>query len=201
LSRGRIKIHGARFAEFRILAVAKFVLPRCWIKETMTMTQTMNQVQHWVAQLASDQMLIRQSSREQLVHDPSPAVTRELIGALRDPRMHVRWEAAKALQEIADPTSVSALVQALDDESKDVRWLAAEGLVALNRLGVLAVLEALTCGAARTMAIRTSAHHVLSMNKRYAENLAPVVMALEQLDPGLLTPVMAFTALVELGGY
>lgn len=161
------------------------------------MTQTTTQIQEWVSQLASDQIPVRQRSREHLVHEHSPAATRELIGALSDPRMHVRWEAAKALGEIADPVSASALVLALDDESEDVRWLAAEALIALKRPGLLAVLEALTRGA-RTMAIRTSAHHVLSRNWKYADTLAPVIEALEELDPGLLTPVMAFRALVEL---
>ncbi|HQX52961.1 MAG TPA: HEAT repeat domain-containing protein [Planctomycetaceae bacterium] len=156
-----------------------------------------NQIRQLVHQLADDDASVRQKSREQLTLLRSLEVTRELVVALIDPRAHVRWEAAKALQAMADPVSAPALMHAMDDENEDVRWVAAEGLIALGRIGLLTVLSGLMKRAG-SVAYCSAAHHVLHECKTDVDVVAPVKVALEQLDRAITAPLAAFEALVAL---
>jgi len=157
----------------------------------------MYQIRQLVGQLADDDACVREKSREQLIRLRSHQATPELVMALIDPRTHVRWEAAKALQAIADPVSAPALMHALDDENEDVRWVAAEGLIALGRIGLLTVLSGLMKRAG-SVAFCSSAHHVLHECKTDVEVVAPVQVALEQLDSAVTAPPAALAALVAL---
>ena len=152
-----------------------------------------------VADLASENPVVRLTARESLIDLRLSRVTTALVGELVDPREHVRWEAAKALSVLADPVSAPALVQALEDDSEGVRWLAAEGLIALGKRGLMAVLSALTKRASSTTFCR-SAHHVLREFDRghTAGIIAPVLVALVESQPGVSAPVAAYSALVSL---
>ncbi len=130
-------------------------------------TDVLIQVRQLVDQLADEDAVVREKSREQLIQLGGHDVTRAVVMALIDPRTHVRWEAAKVLQAIADPVAAPALMHALDDEDGDVRWVAAEGLIALDKVGLLAVLSGLIKRADSTR-IRKSAHHVLHEMKNRA---------------------------------
>lgn len=124
-------------------------------------------------------------------------MTRELVGALLDPRTHVRWEAAKALSAIADPVSAPALMHALEDESEDVRWVASEGLIALGQTGVRTVLSGLIKRAGSVPYCK-SARHVLSESQDCSRELAPVIESLKKADHAIAAPVAAYEALAVL---
>jgi HEAT repeat protein len=151
-----------------------------------------------VADLASQDELVRTDARQSLVNIRGPAVS-PLIEALRDPRRQVRWEAAKALGEIANPTAAPSLVRALRDTEFSVRWLAAEGLIALGSEGLSPLLRALI-ERSDSVWLRQGAHHVLHDLARgdLREILQPVVAALQGIEPSLEAPRAARTALDAL---
>jgi HEAT repeat protein len=151
-----------------------------------------------VADLASQDELVRTEARQTLVGMREPAVS-PLIEALRDPRSQVRWEASKTLGEIANPTAAPALVRALRDDEFGVRWLAAEGLIALGPRGLEPLLRALI-GRSDSVWLRQGAHHVLHdlAKGELKETLQPVVAALQGLEPSLEAPRAARTALDAL---
>jgi HEAT repeat protein len=156
-----------------------------------------NKISELVQALAAGDAVVREQSRTELVQLGGPDVTRELVTALIDPRRQIRWEAAKALQEIADPVSAPALMHAMDDEDEDVRWVAAEGLVALGKVGLMTVLSGLIKRAG-SIDFCKSAHHVLNKMKAYEGRVAPVLEALEQLEPAVGSPPAAYRALLTL---
>ncbi len=153
-------------------------------------------VSELIDHLASSNPVLRQTSRRQLVEIGSPEVTRALIHELTHPDDHVRWEAAKALATLADPVAAHALMHAMEDDNSDVRWVAAEALIALGEDGLITVLSGLT-RRARSFDYCKSAHHVVHhMRQRgYDEVLAPVIEALDTLEPGVAAPPAAFNAL------
>lgn len=154
-----------------------------------------------IAQLASDDGLVRVNARQSLVTIGAPAVAL-LIEALRDANRQVRWEAAKALSEIVDPAAAPALARALQDREFGVRWLAAEGLIVLGSRGLVPVLRALVEGS-DSIRLRQGAHHVLHDLARrgdLTQVLQPVLAALEGIEPSLQVPVAAEAALEALTG-
>lgn len=153
-----------------------------------------------VADLASQDELVRTDARQSLVGIRGPAVS-ALIGALGDPRRQVRWEAAKALGEIANPRAAPALVRALRDTEFSVRWLAAEGLIAFGPKGLVPLLRALI-EHSDSVWMRQGAHHVLHDLARgdLREVLQPVLAALQGIEPSLEAPLAAETALDALTG-
>ena len=155
-----------------------------------------------MAILAGDESLARQQARQSLVDIGKPAVA-PLMKALKSPEsnFHLRWEAAKALSELEDPAAAPALIRALeDDDNFSVRWLAAEGLIALGRDGLAPLLKALV-KRSNSASLREGAHHVLRMldegDLHY--QVAPVLAALEDIEPVLEVPVAAHAALDALG--
>jgi HEAT repeat protein len=91
------------------------------------------------------------------------------------------------------------MVRALEDESFGVRWLAAEGLIAMGQAGIPSLLRALMVRSDSPW-LRAGAHHVL---RSLAENplhqyLAPVLAALDDVEPTLAVPIAAHDALYEL---
>jgi HEAT repeat protein len=151
-----------------------------------------------VTSLGSRDGLERQRARQSLVEMGS-AVVAPLVDALSSPNEHTRWEAAKALKDIGDPAAAGPLVDALEDEDFGVRWLAAEGLAALGRAGLEAVLSALTTRH-DSYDLREGAHHVLRMLAQGSEfeHIAPVLTALDSLEPSITVPIAAWDALHAL---
>ncbi len=145
--------------------------------------------------------LKRQRARLSLVDIGSPAVP-YLVQALEDPDSEecTRWEAAKALSDIGDPAAAPALVNVLgQDELFGIRWLAAEGLIALGRKGLVPLLNALIQRSDSTW-LREGAHHVLrtlAQEGLYAQ-VAPVLVALEDIEPAVQVPPAARAALDAL---
>ncbi len=120
--------------------------------------------------------------------------------ALTSPHEQVRWEAAKALSDIAAPESAPGLVTALEVREFSVRWIAAEGLVAIGHRSIEPLLEALLVQGDRQW-LREGAHHVLkALSKRgsYEAAIAPVLAALEGMEPELVVPPAAKSALKSM---
>jgi hypothetical protein len=162
-------------------------------------SEALDQISQLVDKLADEDAVVREKAREALIQIGTYDVTRALVLALIDPTTHVRWEAAKVLQAMSDPVSAPALMNALDDDDEDVRWLAADGLIALQEVGILTVLNGLINRSVST-AFCKSSHHVLHEMKAHAAVLAPVLKALEQLEPAIAVPQVAYRALVTLSG-
>jgi HEAT repeat protein len=162
-------------------------------------TVTKSEVEEFVANLTSEDPVLRQAARESLVAHSSDEGTQALVAKLSDPRQHVRWEAAKTLATLADPDTAPALAHALEDDSEGVRWLAAEGLIALGKAGLTAVLFALMTRATSVTGCR-GAHHVLRAcdDNRTVDIIKPVLIALSESEPGVSVPPAAYKALLEL---
>ena len=142
----------------------------------------------------------RRQARLSLVSLKSEAVD-PLLEMLHDPDHEVLWEAAKALGEIADPRSAPALVEILGDAGFDIRWLAAEGLIALGKAGLEPLLEALVIKA-DSVYLREGAHHVMYdlSHKGFRDQLAPVMDAIEGVDPEIEVREPARKALQAIAG-
>jgi hypothetical protein len=155
-------------------------------------------IQQLITNLASSDRTARQDARQSLVNIGRPAVD-ALAAALAHGEVRVRWEAAKALQQMADPAIAPALVSALEDDDSGVQWIAAEGLAFLGREGVVPLLNALMTRSDSSR-LRRGAHHVLRLliDESLKKEMAPVVTALEELEPVLEVPVAAHRALVAL---
>lgn len=153
-----------------------------------------------VAHLASGDRLEREHALQSLVALGGAAVA-PLIGALADREDEVRWEAARALAEIGDAAAGPALAAALEDPSCDVRWVAGVGLIALGRGGLAPLLRALI-ERAPSRRLRQGAHHVLYglCSRGWAEQIAPVLSALEDVEPAATVPPAARTVLETLRG-
>jgi HEAT repeat protein len=151
-----------------------------------------------IAKLRTHDGLVREQARKTLVAMGSKAVA-SLLPLLTDSNDQVRWEAAKALSEIGDPSAASSLVVALEDESFGVRWLAAEALIGLKRDTLRPLLEALE-GDAGSVRRRQGAHHVLRTLAEHGlrDQLAPVLAALEGIEPETDVPLAAQKALKSL---
>ena len=156
-------------------------------------------VQQHIDTLSASDVLVRDRARHALVRIGQPAVG-PLIEALASAHENVRWEAAKALGEIGNPAAAPALIEALDDERFAVRWVAAEGLIALGRAGVGALLNALMAASWDNVWLREGAHHVLrsQLGASFGHHLAPVIAALEDLEPSVTVPTAAYHALEAL---
>ncbi|EMI52897.1 HEAT repeat domain-containing protein [Rhodopirellula sallentina] len=160
----------------------------------------MNTIDNWVADLASDDGVIREQARNRLVAKRGPDVVRALVGELVDPRKRVRWEAAKALTEIGDPVAALPLVHAMTDSDDEVAWLAAEGIASLGDVGLSAALSGIAKDC-KSLEYCKVAHHCLKGFRKldlHEEIIAPVMSALEGFEPKLSAPVAAYRALREL---
>ncbi len=153
-----------------------------------------------VAQLSNRDGRARERARLQLVEMGQRAVA-PLARSLDDSDGRVRWEAAKALGEIGAAAGQAgpALVQALEDRRRDIRWLAAVALIELERQGLTPLLEALIARSSSCW-LREGAHHVLHTLVRgeLEDVVSPVLAALEDVEPALVTPNAAHRALEAL---
>lgn len=158
-----------------------------------------DEVRALVADLGDASAHTREQARAQLVRIGRPAVG-PLAEALRSPAHHVRWEAAKALAAIADPDAAPALVAALHDDEFDVRWLAGNGLIAIGRPALEPLLAELMAHRASAH-LREGAHHVLhdlARDEALRPRLAPVLAALESVEPEAAVPSAAAKAMHAL---
>ena len=152
-----------------------------------------------IAQLSSSDGGERSTAREGLVRLGKPAVA-PLLAVLAGQRIHNRrWEAAKALSEIADPVTAPALVATLKDRRFEIRWLAAEGLIALQGDALAPLLQALKMEG-ESVWLCKGAHHVLTSlsDPGLRARVAPVVAALEDVEPSLEVPEAADEVLAQL---
>ena len=152
-----------------------------------------------VAALASEVGTERLHARERLVEAGEPAVP-ALVLALQSPSENMRWEAAKALGAIGDPRAAAGLVDSLEDTQSAVRWLAAKAPIALGRGGLVAVLH----GVERCVDnywMKEGVIHVLHTLVRdgIAPEAAPVLAALEGIQPRIEAPIAAYHLLQSLG--
>lgn len=141
---------------------------------------------------------VRVNARRSLVAMGNTAVA-PLAKGLENKKYLVRWEAAKALSEIGNPAAAPALVKALEDEEFDVRWIAAEGLIKTNIHGAIPLLQALKERGESTL-LQKGAHHVFRDLSKGAlkKSLAPVLAALEGIEPGEEVPLAALKAMETL---
>jgi HEAT repeats len=155
-------------------------------------------IQALVAELSCDDRTTRVNARLALVKIGAPAVD-GLATALASGNTQVRWEAAKALQQINDPAGAPALVAALEDSDAGVRWIAAEGLSILGRPGLVPLLKALSTRPDSPW-LRNGAGHVLRAltDPELQKKVAPVLAALQEMEPALEVPVAVHEALVAL---
>lgn len=155
-----------------------------------------------VRDLDSRDVATREAARRTLERIGSKA-TPALMQALESPKEQVRWEATQALRCIRDPSAAPALVQTLEDDESAVRWLAARALVALERQALEPSLLALEQGS-NSAWMRSGVHHVLhallEQGAADAEEVEPVLEALENLEPRVEAPVAAYHALRRLRG-
>jgi hypothetical protein len=158
-----------------------------------------DRIQSLIEDLARSDRTIREDARRSLVSIGPPAVE-PLAAALAHEREQVRWEAAKALQQIDDPAIAPAMIAALEDDDSGVQWIAAESLAFLGRDGVVPLLKALVARSDSSR-LQRGAHHVLRFlsDETLKKELAPVLRALEGLEPALEVPVAAHRVLVALG--
>jgi HEAT repeat protein len=152
-----------------------------------------SQIETLISELSSHNDSTRRKARYALVGMGETAIP-SLIEILRNRDTHplIRWEAAKALGEIADPKTAPVLVEYLEDEDFDIRWLAAEGLIKLNISALQPLLRALEKPGC-SIRLQEGAHHVFHDLAKGAlrKYLAPVLAALEKLEPGERVPWVA----------
>lgn len=153
-----------------------------------------------VTKLASHNTATRRYAHEAIVAIGQPAVS-SLIEALNHPESHVRWEAANALGDIGDPSAAPALVKALEDDAIQVRWRAGESLITFREEGLRPLLHALILRADSAW-LRDSARHVLGglvkTTRRLDGMVTPVLIALQDVEPRMMVPLAAATALKTL---
>ncbi len=164
--------------------------------------QTMNTTTGNLAELASEDGVVRERARKALIAEGGYEIVHAQIGELTDPRRQVRWEAVMVLSGIADPVSALPLVHAMEDQDSDIAWIAAEGVAKLSDSGLAAVLSRLTNGSSSTQFCRLALHSLklLRATCKNAEELDAVMHALDSLEPTLAAPVAAYEALQKLSG-
>jgi HEAT repeat protein len=166
----------------------------------MSISNNQLSVDTLIEDLASRDLRTRQQAHESLMAIGKPA-TAHLLRAMSDENDRTRWEVVKALDEIADPAAATVLVESLEDEKLEVRWRAAEGLITLERCGLAPLFRALV-RRSNSVRLRDGAHHVLSRlaaisDLDLADLVAPVLAALEDVEPTSAVPVAAHTALKD----
>ena len=166
----------------------------------MSISNNQLSVDTLIEDLASRDLKTRQRAHEALMAIGKPATAR-LLRAMSDENDRTRWEVVKALDEIADPAAATVLVESLEDEKLEVRWRAAEGLITLERRGLAPLFRALVRHS-NSVRLRDGAHHVLSRlaaisDLDLADLVAPVLAALEDVEPNSAVPVAAHTALKD----
>jgi hypothetical protein len=162
------------------------------------MLKTQNSYQSiliWIKKIGSRDSSERQFARSFLIKEGKNAIP-DLIQALSSGGQRTRKEAAKILAQMRDPIAASALVQALMDEDHDVRWAAMEALIALDRIGLEPLLQALMKDLDSVWLLEGAHHilHVLKNRGRLGKPLMKVFRALEGIEPQSAVPWAAEAA-------
>jgi HEAT repeat protein len=171
-------------------------------KKAPSSFDTLSKIKSLIANLRSKDGGVRQEVRQKLVFIGKQAVP-QLIPLLKEPEDDVRWEAKKALAEIGDARAATEIVPMLEDHNFGVRWLGAEGLIAIGRDALPPMMEALTKRSDSAW-LRQGAHHVLhdlvGKDLEVKDLVAPVITALEGIEPEIGVVEPAYTALNKLKG-
>jgi len=157
------------------------------------------QLDSLIDDLKRDHALTRRHARAALTKMGASAVA-SLIALLSDSDALTRWEAVKTLGEIGEPDVAEALVRTMEhDQDEGVRWLAADGLARLDEEGLAPLLEMLMHHS-DSVWLRDSAHHVLRKlsHTKLDKMVAPVLEALEGIEPAIVVPPVAQNALKAL---
>lgn len=117
-----------------------------------------SKILHLVDQLRSENGLIRQDARKELVKI-GPVVIDHLADMLSSPKHLYRWEALKVMEEIGDPVSIPVFLELLEDENSDFRWIAGKGLIRIGRKSVGPLLN-LIAEEYDSVFVLDAAHHV-----------------------------------------
>jgi hypothetical protein len=117
-----------------------------------------------IKNLSSKNGMERQRSRELLVNIGKPVIN-SLEELITSKDLTTRWEAVKTLGSIKEADGIPLLLTALDDEEFEIRWLAAEGLIALESVSLVPLLEQLMIKY-QSVYFRLGTHHVLSEFKK-----------------------------------
>ncbi len=130
--------------------------------------------------LFHDDVAERHQARRALVALGAQTVE-PLARLISNPDVDVRWEAVKALADIQSPTAADDLVRALADKDSGIRWIAAEGLIALERQGLIPLLQALRKNPDSDF-LWDATHHVLRKLARgkLKDQIAPAFAALNK---------------------
>ena len=148
-----------------------------------------------VSNLSSDESIVRQQARHDLVRIGAPAT--EAIQKLADSDVgHVRWECAKTLAAIGDPASTDTLIKLLEDPDNGTVWDAALGLITIGKPAAKPLLRAVIDRTSH-FSIIAGAHHALHemSENEWGASLKPVYEALHSSEPGASAPVAAAKAL------
>ena len=157
------------------------------------------QLDSLIDDLKSEHASTRRHARESLVAIGVPAMP-PLMALLSDSNTLTRWEAVKTLGEIGGAGVAEALVHTMEhDQDEGVRWLAAEGLAGLHEAGLAPLLEVLMHHS-DSVWLRDSAHHALRKlsHAKLGKMVAPVLEALEGIEPAIVVPPVAQNALKAL---
>jgi HEAT repeat protein len=171
-------------------------------KKAQGSRDALSKIRSSIANLRSGDGAVRHEARRTLESIGKQAVG-HLIPLLKDSEDDVRWEAAKALADIVDVRAASELVATLEDSNFGVRWLAAEGLIAIGRDVLPPLMEALTRHSDSAW-LREGTHHVLhdlaNKDPEVKDFVAPVITALEGIEPEIGVMEPAHAALDKLRG-
>lgn len=163
----------------------------------------MSDIDSLIADLSSDDGIIRQRARNELVDIGAPAVE-ALITALDASARHTHWEAAKALSLIGDSRAVQSLIKMLEEDDVSIRWMAAEGLITIGRDGLKPLLRTLG-SRSNSVWLREGAHHVLNdlvnrglLDEATRQKVMPVIRALDDVEPAVEVQIAAHQASAAL---
>lgn len=187
-------------AQLRYFDIDRIEDARTWLAEVDAdedYREVPPEIAHLLRRFASVDGQDREAARHEVARMGEAAVP-ALRRASRTGSWQVRWEATKALAEIDAESTIPPLVAALHD-GEGIRWIAAERLKHLGRPAAEAVLRELVSHA-NSVGLCNGAHHMLNEvdDLELREMVAPVVVALGEIDRAEAAPVAAYTALQRL---
>ncbi len=125
------------------------------------MTELENKkVEKLINDLSSDNGIIRQIARHELVKIGHHTTIDHILKLLDSPKHMTRWEAIKAIEQMGDPIATPLLIKSLQDDKFDIRWIAAEGLIRLGESSIKPLMKQIVKDS-DSVFIREGAHHIL----------------------------------------
>jgi hypothetical protein len=163
----------------------------CSFKEIIDEFIMENKIKGLIADLSSDNGIVRQKARYDLISIGRPAI--EFLKGLQYlPNEHLRWETIKTLSQIAHQDSIPVLINALENDHFDIRWLAAEGLIEIGKKSIKPIMEAIISNQ-DSIYLREGVHHVLKglQAKKIFVDKQKII---QQLENPNAESTLAFTA-------